>query len=162
MPLSTLCQNCGLCCDGSIFTQVSLQPAEADALRHHSLPLSQRADGTLVLELPCAALDDRSCTVYEDRPAPCRAYRCNLHIALDEGEVSLKEALEVVEGAHTRIRAVEAALPPRGADAPRSVLQRARRRAHAQGGSLPPAAHEALERAEVYLDRHLRGRTRRR
>ena len=160
MPLSTLCQNCGLCCDGSLFTQVPLQPTEADALRRHALTLGQRADGGLVLPQHCAALNGRCCTVYADRPAPCRAYRCQLHIALGEGEVSLKEALEVVEGAHAHIRAVEAALPPAGADAPRSVMQRARR-AQVQGGTLTPEAHEALERAEAYLDRHLRGRARR-
>lgn len=160
MPLSTLCQNCGLCCDGSLFTQVPLQPAEAEALRRHELPLGQRADGAPVLTQHCAALNGRCCTVYADRPAPCRAYRCQLHLALGEGEVSLKEALEVVEGAHAHIRAVEATLPAPDADATRAVMQRARR-AQSYGSPLPTEAQEALERAEAYLDRHLRGRARR-
>lgn len=164
MPLSTLCQRCGLCCDGSLFTQVPLQPAEAATLRRHALPVGERADGAPVLLQHCAALNGRCCTVYADRPAPCRAYRCQLHLALGEGEVSLEEALEVVEGAHAHIREVEAALPPPTADEPRSVMQRARR-ALAQksgpGDALPDAAREALERAEAYLDRHLRGRMRR-
>jgi hypothetical protein len=162
MPLSTLCQRCGLCCDGSLFTQVPLQPAEAATLRRLGLPVGERADGAPVLAQHCTALEGRSCTVYADRPSPCRAYRCNLLIALAEGEVSLDEALRVIDGAQEHIRAVEAALPPAGADEPRAVMQRARRTHQpAHGGPLPAAAHKALESAEAYLDQHLRGRTRR-
>lgn len=163
MPLSTLCQHCGICCDGTLFTQVPLQPAEAESLQRHALPIGQRDDGAPMLALHCAALEDRSCSVYPERPEPCRTYRCNLHIALGEGEVSLEEALEVVEGAHAHIHSVKAALPPAHADEPRSTMQRARR-AHRpeHGRPLAPAAYEAWERAEAYLDWHLRGRKRRR
>ncbi|XXF75522.1 YkgJ family cysteine cluster protein [Myxococcaceae bacterium GXIMD 01537] len=154
MPLSTLCQRCGLCCDGSLFTQVPLQPAEAAALRRLDLPVGQRDDGAPVLAQHCPALEGRSCTVYADRPAPCRAYRCHLHLALGEGEVSLEEALAVIDGAHAHIREVEAALPAWSSDQPRAVMQRARR-------STQPAVSEPLARAEAYLDRHLRGRARR-
>ena len=47
----------------------------------------------------CAALDGRRCTAYAQRPEGCRRYHCHLFSALSEGEVSLEEALAVVDGA---------------------------------------------------------------
>jgi hypothetical protein len=88
-------------------------------------------------------LDGRCCTVYAERPEACRRYRCYLLTALSEGEVTLEEALAVVDEAHTRIRAVEAILPPEN------------------GGPLPPRTHEIWDQVESYLDRHFRGRHRR-
>jgi hypothetical protein len=100
MSLSTLCQHCGLCCDGTLFTHVPLQPAEAAPLRALGLPVKEREDGTCVLPQRCAALDGRRCTAYAARPEGCRRYHCQLFSALSEREVSLPEALSVVDGAH--------------------------------------------------------------
>jgi Fe-S-cluster containining protein len=100
MSLTTLCLACGLCCDGTLFTQVPLRRTEASALQALGLPVREREDGTPVLSQRCAALDGRSCTAYAQRPETCRRYQCNLATALSEGEVSLQEALAVVDGAH--------------------------------------------------------------
>jgi len=159
MPLSTLCQRCGLCCDGNLFSSVPLRSSEVEAMQRLSLPVVDRADGTPGLKQRCAALEGRCCTVYAERPETCRAYRCNLLTAAAEGEVSLEEALAVVEEAHARIRAVEAVLPPERPGSPRAVLQRARKEDQPEhGGPLPPRTQELWEKAESYLDRHFRGR----
>jgi hypothetical protein len=100
MPLSTLCLRCGLCCDGTLFTHVPLRSTEAAPLRALGLPVKEREDGTRVLPQRCAALDGRRCTAYSARPEGCRRYHCQLFSALAEGEVSLPEALAVVDGAH--------------------------------------------------------------
>lgn len=127
-----------------------------------SLPVVDRADGTPGLEQRCAALNGRCCTVYAERPEACRRYRCYLLTALSEGEVTLEEALAVVDEAHVRIRAVEAVLPPERAGLPRAVLQRARKEDLPEsGGPLSPQTHEIWDRAESYLERHFRGRHRR-
>lgn len=161
MPLSTLCLRCGMCCDGTLFTHVSLQPAEAEALQQRALPTVRRADGSPALAQHCAALagDGRTCTVYADRPASCRRYHCQLFAALAEKEVSLDEALAVVDEARARVDAVGEALGPAAPEEPRSVMQRARRaELPGHGGPLPPEAHAARERAEAFLDKHFRGR----
>jgi Fe-S-cluster containining protein len=106
MPLSTLCQRCGLCCDGTLFTSVPLKPTEVESLRRLALPVIERADGSPGLAQRCAALEGRCCTVYSERPEACRRYRCHLFTALAEGEVSLEESLQVVDEAHARLRAV--------------------------------------------------------
>lgn len=103
--LSTLCQHCGLCCDGTLFTHVPLRSTEVEPLRALGLPVKEREDGTPILPQPCAALNGRCCTAYAERPEGCRRYHCQLFSALSEGEVSLPEALAVVDGAHARLAA---------------------------------------------------------
>lgn len=148
-----------MCCDGTLFTHVSLQPAEVTAMQQRGLPLARRADGSPALAQHCAALDGRTCTVYADRPASCRRYHCQLYAALAEKEVSLDEALSIVDEARALVDAVGRALPPASSDEPRSVMQRARHAAQPEhGGPLPPEAHAARERAEAFLDKHFRGR----
>ncbi|MFY0570821.1 YkgJ family cysteine cluster protein [Archangium lansingense] len=100
MPLSTLCLRCGLCCDGTLFTHVPLRSTETGPLKALGLPVKEREDGTPILPQRCAALDGRKCTAYAARPEECRRYHCHLFSALSEGEVSLEEALSVVDGAH--------------------------------------------------------------
>ena len=100
MSLTTLCLHCGLCCDGTLFTHVSLRRSEAAPLKALGLPVREREDGSPVLPQRCAALEGRSCTAYAQRPEGCRRYQCHLATALSEGEVSLDEALAVVDGAH--------------------------------------------------------------
>ncbi|NOJ80470.1 YkgJ family cysteine cluster protein [Myxococcus xanthus] len=159
MPRNTLCLRCGMCCDGTLFTHVSLQPEEALALQRRGLPVGARTDGSLALLQHCSALDERTCTIYEDRPASCRRYHCQLFSALVEKEVSLDEALAVVDEAHARVAGVARTLAPASEQAPRSVLQRARRanlREH--GGPLSATDLATYEHAEVYLDTHFRGR----
>jgi Fe-S-cluster containining protein len=81
--LTTLCQSCGLCCDGSLFGRVSLAPEEVAAARQRHLPVL--ANGR-ALEQPCTALASldgadrrRVCSVYPDRPRACRDFACRLH-----------------------------------------------------------------------------------
>ncbi|WP_257448923.1 YkgJ family cysteine cluster protein [Archangium lipolyticum] len=112
MPLSTLCLRCGLCCDGTLFTHVPLRPGEVAPLKALGLPVREREDGRSVLPQRCAALDGRRCTAYAERPEGCRRYHCQLFSALSEGEVSLEEALSVVDGAHALLAATGEARGP--------------------------------------------------
>lgn len=152
VSLSTLCQRCGLCCDGNLFSHVPLLIGEAAAMRRNGLEVLQRPDGSSALLQRCAALDGRCCTVYADRPERCRRYGCLLYIALAEGEADLEEALAVVDEAHALIADVGAALgPEEGGARPSAVMQRAAR-------AEQPEVRAARERAEAFLDRQFRGR----
>lgn len=103
MSLSTLCQRCALCCDGSLFTHVPLRQAEVAAARRRGLDLLERPDGSTRLRQRCAALEGDRCAIYPERPDCCREYRCLLAAGLGEGEVSLEEALAVVGQARALI-----------------------------------------------------------
>src|SRR5215470_7025634 len=86
-----LCVQCGMCCDGSIFADVRLQP-EDDPVRLAALGLvlkgavlpsgSTEAETNItptrpqprapVFPQPCAMLQGCRCTIYAERPAHCR------------------------------------------------------------------------------------------
>jgi hypothetical protein len=134
-PRSTLCLACGLCCDGNLFTQVPLRADEVEPIRRRGLPIVERAQG-VALRQRCGALAGRRCDMYDHRPAACRSYRCMLLTALAEDEVSLGDALAIVEQAHALLAAA-----PGEATAP--VRQRL------AGEATPEAA-----RALAWLGRH--------
>lgn len=144
--LATLCTSCGLCCDGTLFTQVPVTEVEAGALRARGLEL--RAGDRPALPQRCAALVGTCCTIYDERPAGCRRYVCMLYAALAEGEVGLDEALGLVAATQGSLAALAAALPP-GAGA---VMQRAR--AELRAGTLTPAGQRALGDVARQLGRH--------
>lgn len=88
-----LCRACGLCCDGTLFGLVRLQPGEAVAL-------VQLGGGSL--PQPCPALKGVLCSIYEARPSACRAFDCLLLAAWREGEVTLAEAEATIAQARGR------------------------------------------------------------
>lgn len=94
MSLEALCQSCGLCCDGSLFTRVPLGLSEK--VPEVKLRVVTNEFGGRHFPQRCAALEGTVCQVYAERPLACRRYECLLFSALREGEVSLPESLAVV------------------------------------------------------------------
>lgn len=98
-PLTTLCRSCGLCCDGSLFTHVPLEPDEVEQVRALGIPIQHRRSGKKAIAQRCPALEGKDCSVYKDRPKTCSDYRCLLADALVDGEVTLEEAQKKVRKA---------------------------------------------------------------
>ena len=146
--LEQLCSQCGLCCDGTLFTHVSISPSEAKRLEG-KVAFFIKKTGDHALGQPCGALEGTCCRVYEERPLACRDYVCNLWEAFDEGEAGLDEALGLVDKAHRLIRAIRVAapsLPEKG------TFNAARRRLSSEDA--PPmsrAARKAVADAELHL-----------
>lgn len=103
----TLCTQCGLCCDGSLFADVELTScAEATELEILGLQIEEDdADGGL-LSLPCGALRGRLCGIYPHRPKVCRTFECGLLQDARRGAVSVEHALEHIAEALKRIERV--------------------------------------------------------
>ncbi|MBN4050199.1 YkgJ family cysteine cluster protein [Desulfobulbus sp. AH-315-M07] len=105
---SELCSDCGLCCDGTLFSSVSLEAAGLVTAREHHLPVLETADACK-FELPCPALRGVLCGIYEERPEQCADYECELLLSVDEGDTSFDEAREIIEATRTiRSRVTEA------------------------------------------------------
>ncbi|MBX3738080.1 MAG: YkgJ family cysteine cluster protein [Candidatus Didemnitutus sp.] len=115
-PTEQLCLACGLCCDGTLFDGVQLEPGDdAARLRARGLPVAFSRGRKPVgrFPQPCAALcADRTCRLYRERPGQCRSFECKLYKQTRAGEVELAPALRLV--AKTR----------RLADRARRLLQR--------------------------------------
>jgi len=82
-----LCMQCGLCCDGTLFGSVRIEPAERESLGRVGLRVVE-SDGSVTMPQPCSALRDCLCSVYVDRPRACRNYECNLRKSILAGETS--------------------------------------------------------------------------
>lgn len=98
-----LCLTCGLCCDGSLFSDVRLTREDVVRLgvegaraTHTRKTISRSA-----FRQPCAALHEGLCAVYQLRPGHCRNFDCALLQRNVAGEISREDALRII----TRCRA---------------------------------------------------------
>lgn len=108
-----LCLSCGLCCNGAIFADISLEPTESFRTFRTLGLLPSPAHETLIpayacvrFAQPCTALKDRTCSIYQSRPAHCRKFNCLLLEAALAGRVSFDDAGAIVRRAvrvHARI-----------------------------------------------------------
>jgi len=107
----TLCTQCGLCCDGSLFADVELAGrSEATRLEILGLEIEDGDSGGALLVQPCAALQGRRCGIYEHRPRCCRTFECRLLQDVRRGAVGVEQALEHITAALKAIARAEALL----------------------------------------------------
>lgn len=108
----TLCVQCGLCCDGTLFYGARLKPDDDRAVMDR--------EGVRVLEssrqfsLPCPCLVDKKCRIYEERFSTCRSFRCRLLKEVEAGTTPMSDAVAVVRTATALGRAVRHALVTEG------------------------------------------------
>lgn len=93
---SELCTDCGICCNGTLFSSVTLDVPAIVTARAHRLPILETASECR-LELPCPALHGVLCGIYDERPEPCADYECELLLSVHNEELSFDEAREIIE-----------------------------------------------------------------
>jgi hypothetical protein len=95
---ASICLGCGLCCDGTLFEHLALID-ESDLgwpLRLLGAEVVVVADPP-VLALPCPAVSDGCCTVYDrHRPRACHEFECDLVRAVASGATAPDEARAVI------------------------------------------------------------------
>lgn len=102
-----LCSACGMCCDGTLFHSVVLQPAE-DPRHFGSLGLKiKKRSGQAFFHQPCSAHDQGQCRIYSDRPNRCRQFNCQQLLRLAEGKTTEPQALETIREARRMVSQVE-------------------------------------------------------
>ena len=105
---SSICTSCGLCCDGAIFaTAHSPDVSDRVALLVHT-------DSSSTWRLGCTALTNRCCSIYEERPLICRAFKCHLLSSVEAGKVSIETARSVVQALHDELEFLGVATRPAG------------------------------------------------
>jgi Fe-S-cluster containining protein len=126
--LLDLCLECGLCCNGTIFADVRLQPGD-DVARFQRLGLAlsrkvspgretvgmtdaekaRRSSGWSFSQ-PCTAYDGCQCRIYRERPTYCREFECLLLKAVGAGRLKAPAALAVVRNAKALVENVRSLL----------------------------------------------------
>jgi uncharacterized protein len=93
---ANICVECGICCDGTMFGYAELEPGDnPEVLVTMGLAVVRNGDQG-GFQLPCPCLVDRTCTVYDDRPSPCRRYKCAMLLDHEAGRVSTEDALATI------------------------------------------------------------------
>jgi hypothetical protein len=107
-----LCRACGLCCTGHLFIWTKLRPAELDPVEKLGMTVLRSEPRQRGFNQPCP-LWQGECTIYASPhyPHACRAYKCKLLKEMLGDNISLPEALAIVEVAKGMIQEVEALLP---------------------------------------------------
>ena len=103
-----LCKNCGLCCNGSLFSEVELGGrTESDGLEAIGLNIEDAdEDEPAVLIQPCGALRGTRCSIYPHRPDCCRTFECGLLKKVLRGDCTVEAAREKVETLRVEIQGV--------------------------------------------------------
>ena len=101
----TLCTRCGLCCDGSLFSDVELSGrSEATRLELLGLDIEEDDADESLLQQPCAALRGTRCGIYAHRPGCCMTFECRLLRDVRRGAMNVARARGHIADARQRIR----------------------------------------------------------
>lgn len=96
-----LCLSCGMCCDGTLFWAVPIDPEDV-------APVKVDAEG--YLRQPCACFNGR-CTIYSKRPAACRGFECGVLKDVLAGRRDMASAQAQIEDMKRLVAELDAALP---------------------------------------------------
>lgn len=92
-----ICQECGLCCDGTMYSSVTLQTHDDRIpLLEYGFQLVPMDSDGVGFDQPCIACRERSCMIYPQRPSICREYRCALLREVDEGRLPPAQARALI------------------------------------------------------------------
>jgi len=85
-----------MCCDGTMYRNVDVgQGDRREPLAAAGLVFAIKDDAACFTQ-PCPAFGGGRCSIYEDRPAVCRNYRCLLLRRHEAGEVSHDDAAALI------------------------------------------------------------------
>ena len=92
--VDSVCVGCGLCCDGTVVSHLAVRDASdlGAPLAAMGVEVIAEADPP-VFALPCPAVVDGVCTVYElHRPRACAQFECALSTAVVAGPDSRRRS----------------------------------------------------------------------
>lgn len=109
----SLCLSCGICCDGTLFSNAPVNAAEPiKEFRRMGLPIEQSAAGRFSWPLPCSQFNNGKCQIYDSsipKPRTCSAFRCSLLRNVETRKTALPDARRIVQSAlrmRSRIRSL--------------------------------------------------------
>ena len=112
----SVCQFCGLCCNGTLFTHGKLKAEEVTPEHQQNweaagLKIQLVKEGKWRLLLPCDAFQDNRCQCYDSkRPDVCITFGCGLLQRYSKDDLPLQQALDLLQNIQARLAEVLAGL----------------------------------------------------
>jgi hypothetical protein len=111
LNFSKICMQCGMCCDGTLFTKAKIKNSE-DELLAKSLGLTtfSTSDSKIFFKQPCQ-LFNKTCTIYDKpRPNVCSKFICEPLKKLRTNEITFNDAeTQLLFALETRRQVMETA-----------------------------------------------------
>jgi Fe-S-cluster containining protein len=95
LDATSLCLECGLCCDGSLHSTITVTDDEIDRIAKSGIPLRKTTNGKVFFVPPCPAFKNTSCSIHDIKPKVCRDFQCTLHRKVMNGSQTLDEAIKI-------------------------------------------------------------------
>lgn len=97
--LSSICTQCGMCCDGTLFKKVTIKDdADETLVRNNGLTVITEEGQKKSFPQPCLHYM-HICTIYETRPCSCRHYLCQPLKKFKNGDMPFEEAQKIIQAA---------------------------------------------------------------
>ncbi len=111
-PANLLCKACGLCCSGHLFSWVRLNASELDDVEELGLKVIRDDPRQRGFLQPCRMWNG-TCAIYTSHayPRSCQKFNCQVLRRLLDEDISLSEALSMIEETLGLIREIESMLP---------------------------------------------------
>jgi uncharacterized protein len=94
--VTSICVGCGMCCDGTMYGTVTVGEDDQRPALAAAGPVITTKEGASSFLLPCPVFRAGCCSIYGDRPAVCRGYRCLLLRRHDAGDISRGDAQTLI------------------------------------------------------------------
>jgi len=101
---SKLCQNCGLCCSGALFSHAPIADGEKEKAKELDFKPVNKFEDEYVFNQPCPHLVNCSCSIYPNRLHVCGDFHCKLTTNVINGEVAFDDANKDVNSAKEQIK----------------------------------------------------------
>lgn len=123
-PISLLCPKCGLCCNGVLFADVKLLPADNSVQLAASGLSVLRGQGRCRFLQPCSCFDGVKCRIYAEKPGHCRDFDCFVLKRYRTAKLSGRAALARIRRARQLADQVHQTLQELGNQDARQALTR--------------------------------------
>jgi hypothetical protein len=122
-PANLLCKACGLCCSGHLFSWVRLNAPELDPIEKLGVKVIRDDPRQRGFTQPCP-LWNGVCTVYAtpEYPRSCAKYKCKVFRRLEDDDISMSDALSLIEETLDLIHEIKRLLPTSSANSFREKL----------------------------------------
>ena len=100
---NNICQDCSLCCDGSLFSYVGITAHEVPSFKTNNIDLKEDKNGNFALHQSCPKLIDSQCSIYRTRPNKCSGYYCGLAKNVLNESISFEDAKSIIGQMKQRI-----------------------------------------------------------